>query len=101
MTRGPWLVAISDEFVAALANAGDDEISAVTRPWSETEEFGGQADVAELNSVLRKLRDLTARTVERGRPSLLPDIPLTARRRRQSRRYASPIFVDVDRHPRR
>ncbi|GAB1822856.1 hypothetical protein [Herbidospora sp. RD11066] len=61
------VVTISDEFTSALAAATDDELRAVAGPWSETEEFWGHADPAELTGILMELRDLAVRTLEGGR----------------------------------
>ncbi|ETK35589.1 hypothetical protein [Microbispora sp. ATCC PTA-5024] len=52
------LFTITDEFTTALATAGDEQIRAVAHPWSQTEEFWGNADPAELSEALYELRDL-------------------------------------------
>lgn len=46
-------------FEDAILAASDDALQRVAEPWSQTEEFFGQASPAELATFLRELRDLT------------------------------------------
>ncbi|MBP2702934.1 hypothetical protein JOL79_03850 [Microbispora sp. RL4-1S] len=61
---GDGLFTITGEFTSALVSADDDRIHAVAHAWSETEEFWGHADPAELAELLRDLRDLAVRATQ-------------------------------------
>lgn len=58
---GQGVMTVTDEFTSALAATTDDRIRAVAQPWSETEEFWGHADPADLAELLHDLRDLAVR----------------------------------------
>lgn len=49
------VVAITDTLVAALAEASEEQLIEVAIPWSETEEFWGGGDPAELAQLLKDL----------------------------------------------
>jgi hypothetical protein len=51
----PLVLSISDHMKTALANAPDAELERTAREWSLLPEFGGVADPADLESVLRDL----------------------------------------------
>ncbi|MCT9930824.1 hypothetical protein N5079_11400 [Planotetraspora sp. A-T 1434] len=63
---GGGILTITDEFTAALAAATDERIRTVAEPWSQTEEFWGRGDPAELAELLQDLRDLAVRTIRDG-----------------------------------
>lgn len=54
--RGHRLVVrLSERLTAALADATDERLLAVVKPWSETEEFAGRVDLTALAEFLREL----------------------------------------------
>lgn len=55
------VVAVSDELSAALADASDEQLAQVAVPWSQTEEFAGEADPEQLAEVLGGLATLAQR----------------------------------------
>ena len=55
------VVSLTDEIQAALADADDEQLAVVAMPWSQTEEFCGQGDPADLTRVLRDLAALARR----------------------------------------
>ncbi|TLP62487.1 hypothetical protein [Microbispora triticiradicis] len=61
---GQGVLTVTDEFTSALAAANDDQIRALAHPWSQTEEFWGLADPAELTELLQDLRDLAVRATQ-------------------------------------
>lgn len=61
-----WVVALPEAFTAALADSDDERLAAVVGPWSETEEFWGAGDQAQLLPMLRDWRDLAHLARDRG-----------------------------------
>lgn len=55
------VVAVTDELCAALADASDEQLAQVCVPWSQTEEFAGEADPEQLAEVLGSLAALAQR----------------------------------------
>ena len=60
------VVAVSGDLLAALATAEDARLHEVAKPWSRTEEFGGQADPSDLVTVLSGLAELARTATARG-----------------------------------
>lgn len=60
------VVTLTDELLAALAAAPRDQIVAAAAPWSEDEEFYGQADPEVLAGFLLELADLARQADRRG-----------------------------------
>ncbi|MGH3346362.1 MAG: hypothetical protein ACRDO4_05225 [Nocardioides sp.] len=60
------VVSVSDELVTALAASSDGRLAEVVVPWSQTEEFWGDADPADLHAVLRDLAALARRAQNEG-----------------------------------
>jgi hypothetical protein len=60
------VVTLTDELLAALAAAPRDQIVAAAAPWSEDEEFYGQADSEALADFLLELADLARQAGRRG-----------------------------------
>lgn len=60
------VVTLTDELVAALAGAPRERIVSAAAPWSEDEEFDGQADPEVLADFLLELADLARQAVRRG-----------------------------------
>ncbi|MFI7122439.1 hypothetical protein [Amycolatopsis sp. NPDC049868] len=58
------VVSLTEELSAALSDADEARLREVAEPWSRTDEFGGQADPADLATMLTGLAELarTART---------------------------------------
>ncbi|WP_169949088.1 hypothetical protein [Microbispora sp. H11081] len=61
---GQGILTVTEEFTTALATATDDQIRAAAHLWSQTEEFWGLADPAELTELLQDLRDLAVRATQ-------------------------------------
>lgn len=57
---------VSQSLVRALASASSQDLSEVAVPWSQTEEFWGQADPAELAEDLHHLAGLATRATAAG-----------------------------------
>jgi hypothetical protein len=55
------VLTITDSLAAALAGASDERLSEVAVPWSQTEEFWGEADPEELAEFLRDFAALARR----------------------------------------
>jgi hypothetical protein len=60
------VVTLTDDLLAALAAAPRDQIVAAATPWSEDEEFNGQADPEALADFLLELADLARQADRRG-----------------------------------
>lgn len=60
------MLTITDSLAAALANASDERLAEVAVPWSQTEEFWGQADPEELAEFLRDFASLARGAEEAG-----------------------------------
>ncbi|MGY6657087.1 hypothetical protein ACXIZN_33490 [Amycolatopsis sp. TRM77291] len=60
------VVALTAELSAALADADEARLNEVAEPWSRTEEFGGQADPADLATMLTGLAELARNARTRG-----------------------------------
>jgi hypothetical protein len=60
------VVTLTDELLAALAAARQDQIVAAAAPWSQDEEFYGQADPRALADFLLELADLARQADRRG-----------------------------------
>ncbi|MFD6067792.1 hypothetical protein [Amycolatopsis lurida] len=60
------VVALTEELSAALSDADEARLREVAEPWSRTEEFGGQADPADLVAVLTELAQLARTATTRG-----------------------------------
>lgn len=60
------VLTITDSLAAALANASDERLAEVAVPWSQTEEFWGQADPEELAEFLRDFASLARGAEEAG-----------------------------------
>jgi hypothetical protein len=52
------VIRIGEVFVSALAEASPARLEELSNPWSQIEEFYGQADPADLSTFLLRLRDL-------------------------------------------
>ncbi|MCK0093830.1 hypothetical protein MWU77_23975 [Rhodococcus sp. F64268] len=61
-----WIVSMPDAFTNALAAATDERLAEVVGPWSETEEFWGAGDPAQLLPMLRDWRALAQTARQRG-----------------------------------
>lgn len=61
-----WIVSLPGEFTDALADASDEKLDSIVGPWSQTEEFWGGEDPAELLEMLREWRMLARTARERG-----------------------------------
>ncbi|MDR2293813.1 MAG: hypothetical protein LBE05_01200 [Microbacterium sp.] len=61
-----WVVSLPPEFTEAVACASDEKLAEVVGPWSQTEEFWGGEDPAELLDMLREWRGLAQTTQQRG-----------------------------------
>ena len=60
--RGERLVVtLTDELRDALAHAGNERLTSIAVPWSQTDEFFGQGDPQLLAEVLRELAELARR----------------------------------------
>lgn len=57
---------ITDSLTTALARASDEELQRVAQPWSQTEEFWGDADPEELTEILGELAGLARRAQANG-----------------------------------
>jgi hypothetical protein len=55
------VVSVTDELCTALADASDERLAQVAVPWSQTEEFFGEADPEQLAEVLGALAALAQR----------------------------------------
>jgi hypothetical protein len=55
------VVTLHDPLTAALAEASDETLERVARPWSETEEFWNAADPTDLAEFLKELAGLAQR----------------------------------------
>ncbi|RSM66344.1 hypothetical protein DMH03_04295 [Amycolatopsis sp. WAC 01376] len=60
------VVALTGELTAALSDADEARLREVAEPWSRTDEFGGQADPAELADLLTGLAELARTATTRG-----------------------------------
>jgi hypothetical protein len=60
------VVRLAGTLSGALADASDERLAEVAVPWSETEEFWGAGDPAELTPVLRDLAALARRARSDG-----------------------------------
>ncbi|KFU76292.1 hypothetical protein SAMN04489729_4944 [Amycolatopsis lurida] len=60
------VVALTEGLSAALSDADEARLREVAEPWSRTEEFGGQADPADLATVLTGLAELARIATTRG-----------------------------------
>jgi len=60
------VVTVTDTLVAALADADDEQLSALAGAWSQTEEFWGQADPEVLKSLLGDLAGLARQARAKG-----------------------------------
>jgi len=60
------LMAVADQTRDALADVDDTRLPELTRRWSTLGTFGGRADLADLEDVLRDLVSLSRRARERG-----------------------------------
>ncbi|MBE1580842.1 hypothetical protein ACFORH_26305 [Amycolatopsis roodepoortensis] len=60
------VVALTGELTAALSDADEARLNEVAEPWSRTEEFGGQADPADLATMLTGLAELARTATTRG-----------------------------------
>ncbi|MFE6609899.1 hypothetical protein [Amycolatopsis sp. NPDC057786] len=60
------VVALTEELSAALSDADEARMREVAEPWSRTDEFGGQADPAELADLLTGLAELARTAKTRG-----------------------------------
>ncbi len=61
-----WVVSLPPEFTEAVTCASDEKLAEVVGPWSQTEEFWGGEDPAELLDMLRERRALAQTTQQRG-----------------------------------
>jgi hypothetical protein len=61
------VVTVTDSLTTALANANDEALERVAEPWSQTEEFWGAADPAELTVFLKDLSRVATRAQQGGR----------------------------------
>lgn len=52
------VVALTEELATTLSDADEARLREVAEPWSRTEEFGGEADPADLADVLTGLAEL-------------------------------------------
>ena len=59
------VLTVSHAMQVALASAPDAELPQIACEWAQAEEFGGGADPADLESVLRDLRTLAQTATER------------------------------------
>lgn len=60
------MVSLPPEFTEAVACDSDEKLAEVVGPWSQTEEFWGGEDPAELLDMLRERRALAQTTQQRG-----------------------------------
>ncbi|GHJ14982.1 MULTISPECIES: hypothetical protein [unclassified Micromonospora] len=60
------VISLTDELRAALAAASESRLREVAAPWSETEEFWGQAEPSILAEALIELAGLARRAATRG-----------------------------------
>ena len=60
------VLTITDTLTAALLSASDERLAGVAVPWSQTEEFWGQGDPADLADFLRDLAALARRADAAG-----------------------------------
>lgn len=60
------VVRLTPTLTAALSDADPDTLAAAALPWSQTEEFWGEADPAPLAGFLARLADLARGARERG-----------------------------------
>lgn len=60
------VVRLDDNFVAQLAAATVEQLSRLVEPWSETEEFCGQASAEGLTELIVQLRGLAEHAVAAG-----------------------------------
>jgi hypothetical protein len=60
------VLSLTDSLAAALADADRQRLAEVAEPWSETEEFWGDADPDILTDVLWELAELARRARDRG-----------------------------------
>lgn len=63
---GVLVIRIGDEFMGQLAAAEDQRLVELAVPWSQIEEFHGQASVPGLSDLLLRLKGLAKHTVETG-----------------------------------
>ncbi|WP_426311525.1 hypothetical protein [Cellulosimicrobium sp. E-16] len=63
--EGPWVVAVTDELVTALAATTPNALDAVAVRWAATEELEG-SDPADLADALRRLAELCVRADDAG-----------------------------------
>ncbi|HXW45343.1 MAG TPA: hypothetical protein VEL03_11185 [Streptosporangiaceae bacterium] len=61
---GPWVVTLTDELPAALTASTADQLAAVAVPWSQTEEFRGQAAPEALADFLLALAELARQALQ-------------------------------------
>ena len=55
------VVTLTDPLTAILAEASDETLERMARPWSETEEFWNAADPTDLAEILKELAGLAQR----------------------------------------
>jgi len=60
------VVTVTDSLRTALANANDAALERAAEPWSQTEEFWGAADPAELTVFLKDFARLATRAQDAG-----------------------------------
>ncbi|WP_062461615.1 hypothetical protein [Demequina soli] len=60
------VVKLTDALSGALANATDDDLREIARPWAATEEFWGEGDPDDLAALLQSLAGLARRARENG-----------------------------------
>ena len=60
------VLTITDSLAGALVAASDEQLAEVAMPWSQTEEFWGQADPGDLAEFLRDLAALARRADAAG-----------------------------------
>ncbi|OLZ59885.1 hypothetical protein [Amycolatopsis keratiniphila] len=60
------VVPLTEELSTALSDADAERLREVAEPWSRTEEFGGQADRADLAALLADLAELARGAESRG-----------------------------------
>jgi hypothetical protein len=54
------VIRIGDGFISAIADSDPNRLQELATPWSQIEEFYGQADPADLSRFLLRLRELAA-----------------------------------------
>lgn len=60
------VMAVPDSTVSALAESTDEQLAQSAGPWSETEEFWGQADPESLSALIMDLAGLSRRALSDG-----------------------------------